>query len=60
MVKYKIIEISENKKLIKNGKDLDLLEAIYLAFNNVKDTELFGFIAFGEDLLVTRYLKRLS
>ena len=55
MIKYKIIEISENKKLIKNGKDLDILKAKYLAFNDVRDTELFGFIAFGEDLLVTRY-----
>lgn len=57
--KYKIKEISENKKLIENGKDLDPLEAMYLAFNNVKDTELFGFIAFGEDLLVTRYRSEL-
>ena len=44
-----------NKKILKNAKDLDFLEAVFLAFPDAKRNEHFGITACGEDLSVRRF-----
>lgn len=56
LVRFKKIEI--DRKILRNAKDLDFHEAVYLAFPDAKRDEEFGITACGEDLLVRRFRKK--
>ncbi|UYP45392.1 hypothetical protein NEF87_001677 [Candidatus Lokiarchaeum ossiferum] len=46
--------VSENQKIIRGGKDLDIQRAIHYAFPNATDYETFGFKQIGNDLQIKK------
>lgn len=46
--------LSENQKIIRGGKDLDIQQAIHYAFPNATNYETFGFKQIGNDLQIKK------
>ena len=44
----------KERRIVKGGKDLDFVQAVFKAFPDAKDDEHFGVTACGEDLLIRR------
>ena len=50
----KVVDIDVNEKLIKNGSEIDLDEAIALAFPKSNKISIFGFTKIGDDLRIRK------
>lgn len=46
-----------DRKIVKDGKNMDFLEAVYAAFPDAKPDEEFGVTACGMNLLVRRFAR---
>jgi len=47
--------IEVDRKILRNAKDIDFIEAVYKAFPNANSDEEFGVTACGTNLLVRRF-----
>lgn len=52
---FRIEQISEVTKIIREGKHLDQKQAVKIAFPDAKKFESFGFTIIGEDLQIRKY-----
>lgn len=53
-VSYMVSDLEPNRKLIKNGRDIETFTAIVLCFPKYKLGDRFGFVVFGNDLGVRK------
>ena len=50
----KVVDIDVNEKLIKNGSEISIDEAIILAIANIIIGYIFGFLKIGDDLRIRK------
>lgn len=51
---FRVVNIDVNEKLIKGGSEIDMDDAIALAFPKSNEASIFGFKKIGDDLRIRK------